>query len=77
MLRCAAPFVVAAYTKIRLTPQSLRALPLTILQRHQKILSVPKIYKLEDFFEKENHHYCFYDLVYRGRGIRLSGAEKE
>jgi hypothetical protein len=27
MLRCAASFVVAAYTQVRLTPQDLRALP--------------------------------------------------
>jgi hypothetical protein len=27
MLRCAASFVVAAYVKVRLTPQALRALP--------------------------------------------------
>src|SRR4030043_1279622 len=27
MLRCASPFVVAAYAEVRLTPQGLRALP--------------------------------------------------
>jgi hypothetical protein len=27
MLRCAASFVVAAYVRVRLTPQDLRALP--------------------------------------------------
>jgi hypothetical protein len=27
MLRCAASFVIAAYAKVRLTPQDLRALP--------------------------------------------------
>jgi len=27
MLRCASPFVVAAYAKVRLTPQGSRALP--------------------------------------------------
>jgi hypothetical protein len=27
MLRCAASFVIAAYEKVRLTPQNLRALP--------------------------------------------------
>jgi hypothetical protein len=27
MLRCAASFIVAAYVKVRLTPQDLRALP--------------------------------------------------
>jgi hypothetical protein len=36
MLRCAALFVIAAYEKVRLTPQRLRALPLAILRsRHE------------------------------------------
>jgi hypothetical protein len=37
MLRCAAPFVVAAYPKVRLTPQGLRALPANFLQSRLKI----------------------------------------
>jgi hypothetical protein len=32
MLRCAASFVVAAYPKVRLTSQELRALPANFLQ---------------------------------------------
>jgi 2-oxoglutarate ferredoxin oxidoreductase subunit gamma len=32
MLRCASPFVVAAYTKVRLTPQGSRALPAGFLR---------------------------------------------
>jgi Rod binding domain-containing protein len=32
MLRCAAPFVTAAYTKVRLIPQGLRALPMDFLR---------------------------------------------
>src|SRR4030042_5129056 len=32
MLRCASPFVVAAYAKVRLTPQGLRALPADLLR---------------------------------------------
>jgi hypothetical protein len=35
MLRCAASFVTAAYVKVRLIPQDLRALPLAFLRsRH-------------------------------------------
>jgi hypothetical protein len=37
MLCCAAPFVVAAYPKVRLTPQELRALPAKILQSRPEI----------------------------------------
>jgi hypothetical protein len=37
MLRCAASFVVAAYSKVRLTPQDLRALPANFLQSRPKI----------------------------------------
>jgi hypothetical protein len=37
MLRCAASFVVAAYPKVRLTPQALRALPANFLQNRPKI----------------------------------------
>jgi hypothetical protein len=37
MLRCAASFVVAAYPKVRLTPQDLRALPANFLQSRLKI----------------------------------------
>src|SRR5665647_2529894 len=32
MLRCASPFVVAAYAKVRLTPQDSRALPAAFLR---------------------------------------------
>jgi hypothetical protein len=37
MLRCAASFVVAAYPKVRFTPQDLRALPANFLQSRLKI----------------------------------------
>ena len=33
MPRCAASFVVATYTKVRLTPHALRALPLDLFSR--------------------------------------------
>jgi hypothetical protein len=36
MLRCAASFVIAAYPKVRLTPQALRALPANFLQSRPK-----------------------------------------
>jgi len=33
MQRCAASFVVATYTKVRLTPHDLRALPLNVFEQ--------------------------------------------
>jgi hypothetical protein len=37
MLRCASPFVVAAYTKVRLTPQGSRALPAELFTKPPQI----------------------------------------
>jgi len=39
MLRCAALIVIATYEKIRLIPQSLRALPAAFLQGRLKIIN--------------------------------------
>jgi hypothetical protein len=38
LLRCASPFVIAAYVKIRLTPHGLHALHLTIFEQLSKFL---------------------------------------
>ena len=43
MLRCASSFVIAAYTKVRLIPQDLRALPADIL-RSRPIFATFKIF---------------------------------
>jgi hypothetical protein len=37
MLRCASSFVVAAYTKVRLTPQGSRALPAELFTKPPQI----------------------------------------
>jgi len=41
MLRCAASFVTAAYVKVRLIPQALRALPLALFTKPSHIGHFP------------------------------------
>jgi hypothetical protein len=48
MLRCASPFVVAAYAKVRLTPQGSRALPAAFLR------SRPIFKTFKTFYEAVN-----------------------
>ena len=55
MLRCAASLVIAAYEKIRLIPQDLRALPLELLKK--------------SFTIKVCHCEKFYSLSLEGRGV--------
>jgi hypothetical protein len=43
MLRCAASLVVATYTKVRLTPRDLRALPLELFARSLFVKVIEKI----------------------------------
>lgn len=54
MLRCAAPFVTAAYEKVRLIPPSLRALPLAILRSRQELHLTGKRYPVSfTIFKKD------------------------
>src|SRR4030042_877230 len=46
MLRCASPFVVAAYAKVRLTPQGSRALPADFLRSHPKYKAFATFYEI-------------------------------
>jgi hypothetical protein len=46
MLRCASPFVVAAYAKVRLTPQGSRALPAAYLRSRPQCKAFAISYKV-------------------------------
>ncbi|MBU2262041.1 MAG: hypothetical protein KKF02_08965, partial [Proteobacteria bacterium] len=50
MLRCASPFVIAAYAKVRLIPQGSRALPANFLP------SCPNFKAFETFYESVKHY---------------------
>jgi len=45
MLRCASSFVIAAYAKVRLIPQDLRALPAELFTKPSKIKAFATFYE--------------------------------
>jgi hypothetical protein len=51
MLRCASPLVVAAYAKVRLTPQGSRALPADFLQSRPAVKAFATSCDFDDFLD--------------------------
>jgi len=46
MLRCAASFVIAAYAKVRLIPQDLRALPAELFTKPSEFVNFSTFYEI-------------------------------
>jgi hypothetical protein len=59
MLRCAASFVTAAYAKVRLIPQDLRALPAALLTKPSILVRFSTFYEyiiIDEVVKSKNHH---------------------
>jgi len=52
MLRCAASFVIAEYTEVRLTPQDLRALPAELFSKPSEFAIFSTFYEGVNFEDR-------------------------